>query len=292
MNNQEPRPCILCRYSEIALKGKNREFFELALMKSIKDCLKRNYIDAETKKIRGRIFIYTDNQEALSHLKRVFGLSSVSKAFEIPSETDTITKFSEEYTKNNLTPEIKTFRVSTNRADKRFKGSSSQMDIDLGSMIVEKFNLKVNLKKPDFNLNVEIHQKTYIYHEKTTCAGGLPVGVSGKIACIIKTSEDLILPLLLMKRGCKVFVFSKEDIDTSLLSLYDHGSSHSFIKIKDHKDTNTTIEEKECHALAVPDLLDEFDSEGYGDISCPILTPMVGYSSEQKKELLERFSNV
>ena len=43
--------------------------------------------------------------------------------------------------------------------------------------------------------------------------GGLPVGVSGNVITSLKTEEDCLAALLVMKRGCAVFL--SEDSDKS-----------------------------------------------------------------------------
>ncbi|HII71662.1 TPA: tRNA 4-thiouridine(8) synthase ThiI, partial [Candidatus Woesearchaeota archaeon] len=176
------KPCILCRYSEIALKGKNRFVFEDRLIANIRDCLRRNSVIADVRKIRGRIIIYTEDHGAYKFVKDVFGLSSLSPAFEIASDFDTILAISDEYTSSHLPKGAKTFRISTNRADKSFPMNSNIVDDKVGYSVGEKYDLKADLKSPDYNLHIEIHKETFIYHEKIACHGGLPVGVSGNIA--------------------------------------------------------------------------------------------------------------
>ena len=81
----------IVRYAEIALKGKNRNFFEKKLARNIKECLKKNKIGYEkVVRLRNRIIIYS--RENCDAVRNVFGISSLSKAIEIEPEMEMIKK--------------------------------------------------------------------------------------------------------------------------------------------------------------------------------------------------------
>ena len=83
---------IILRYGELHLKGNNRAFFENALLKNIKQSLKD--FSFELKKISGRYVIsnYNENDYNLiiEKLKKIFGLVSVSPAFELSTDKEEI----------------------------------------------------------------------------------------------------------------------------------------------------------------------------------------------------------
>ncbi|MFC1723758.1 THUMP domain-containing protein [Nanoarchaeota archaeon] len=288
--NLKNRPCIVCCYSEIALKGKNRHIFEARLIRNIKECLSRNKIEAEIKKLRGRIIIYTDDPKVTQHIRRVFGLSSISPAIEISSDLSTISEFLPEYTRTHLSDQ-KTFRITTKRPNKNFPSTSDSISYNLGAIIADKFNLKVNLKNPDLNLHIEIHRSTFIYHEKIPCQGGLPVGISGKIACLINNQNDFLAPWLLMKRGCRVAILSQDTQDTSFLSQYDYGAPVTITNNVTIEDINEFIQENNCLALAVPDTLETFQPEKYQDIDIVILTPLIAYTDSKINQSIDELKN-
>lgn len=299
-NNQSgvlpvPRHCILCRYSEIALKGRNRFLFEDALVSNIRACLKRNNIDGSIRKIRGRIIVYighAGHEKSVSFLRKVFGLSSLSPAFEIPSDMDLISSFSLDYASKNTAKKTRTFRVSANRPNKRFPVNSNDINIRLGDLISEKFNFSVSLKQPDFDLNVEIHETTFIHHEKVPCLGGLPVGITGNVCCLVEEPLDILSPFLLMKRGCSITLLSTKNFDFSLLKHYDYGSGIVFHRLKTDKDINGFISRLQCGALAVPDTLESFNPSRYAAVDSAVLTPLIAYTPEQLEELYEVVSDV
>ncbi|MEX2411353.1 MAG: tRNA 4-thiouridine(8) synthase ThiI, partial [Candidatus Paceibacterota bacterium] len=54
--------CIICHYDEIALKGKNRKYFEKKLVENIKLALKRANINFDSiSNLSGRILINLSN---------------------------------------------------------------------------------------------------------------------------------------------------------------------------------------------------------------------------------------
>ena len=99
MNKKQPDyNVILCRYSEIALKGKNRWRFEQKMIDRINRLLNKfSYL--KVKKIRGRIVIHyidyavftcEENEIISKALTRVFGLDSFSFSIRTESKIDSI----------------------------------------------------------------------------------------------------------------------------------------------------------------------------------------------------------
>ena len=89
---------ILCRYSEIALKGKNRWRFEQKMIDRINRLLNK-IENIKVKKIRGRIVIHHHDYSIFSAeeiekisktLTLVFGLDSFSFAIRVPSAIEAI----------------------------------------------------------------------------------------------------------------------------------------------------------------------------------------------------------
>ena len=83
---------LLVRYAEIHLKGLNRPFFERLLVDRIKQAL--NPVHAAVEREQGRIFVYGIPEENIPEctdkLCRVFGIHSVSPAWEMDKDFDMI----------------------------------------------------------------------------------------------------------------------------------------------------------------------------------------------------------
>ncbi|MBW3006004.1 tRNA 4-thiouridine(8) synthase ThiI, partial [Candidatus Woesearchaeota archaeon] len=70
---------IIIRFAEIGLKGKNRIFFEKALMRNIQACLDKNNINYKNiTRLMGRILVVAD--DPCDCLACVFGIASFSYA--------------------------------------------------------------------------------------------------------------------------------------------------------------------------------------------------------------------
>ncbi|MBW2972349.1 hypothetical protein KY359_04905 [Candidatus Woesearchaeota archaeon] len=281
--------CVICRYGELALKGKNRSLFENRLVSNIRDCLKKKGIDADVRKIRGRIFVHTTNKAATRCLKNIFGLVSLSPAVVSKSLPKSIEQKLIDYVKEVTSKNVfHTFRITTRRGDKSFSKTSNEMNVLLGDAVPENLGMNVDLVKPDLNLGVEIYDNTYIFHETIQCFGGLPVGMSGRVACIVKKESDLAAAWLMMKRGCEAFILLFDNIDLSLLTAYSYGSEIKSSRIDSLIDINGFAEENECIAVVTGDRLEEFDPESYKDINIPLLTPLIAYNEKMLSDLTVR----
>jgi thiamine biosynthesis protein ThiI len=99
-----------------------------------------------------------------------------------------------------------TFRVSAKRADKRFPLSSPEIEREVGGRIKEARNWTVNLANPELTIRVEALTNEAFYSFGTVRgAGGLPVGSSGRVACLLSGGIDSpVAAWRMMRRGCRV----------------------------------------------------------------------------------------
>jgi len=217
MMKQDSTDTILIRYAEIGLKGKNRIEFERCLIKNIND-----FCDLKVERRWGYLVIHTSQR--LVGIKDIFGVSSISFAKEAEPDIESIKVASDVF-------EVKgKFRVSANRSDKNLKFSSMDVERQLGAYLVEKGG-KVSLKEFDTEVGVMIANKAYVFTEKIRGVGGLPMGVEGRVLCIIDDKESIFSAWMMMKRGCDIVLYSKEDVDISFLKRYYHKSELSLHRI-------------------------------------------------------------
>lgn len=281
--------CVICRYGELALKGRNRHLFEKKLVDNIRDCLITNRIKGDIQKVRGRVFVFTSDEKALVHLRDVFGLTSLSPAVRADADPEGLKARVVEYLKTNIdVGGSMTFRITTKRTDKGFPKTSNEMDVMLGSAVEDHFGFRVDLTCPDINIGVEIHDSAFIFHEKIQCPGGLPLGVSGRVACLVEDDAGAAAAWLVMRRGCEIVAIARKKNDIDYLSEFSYGSEFQLKMIKDIADANPVMADNGCRALVVGDTLDRFDPESYSRIDAPILTPLISYTKEQIKELVAR----
>lgn len=196
---------ILIRYGELALKGKNRDQFEDALARSVKSVL-RSFFKVKVRRNYGRMYVELHGEDAyavMDRLKRVFGISSISPTIQVEPDMDTIKEKALELI-GQLTPEPRTFRVVTRRADKRFPIPSMEVNRIVGTHILRALPaIKVDVHEPETVVNLEIRAEgTYISCETIPGPGGLPVGVSGKVLLLLSGGIDSpVAGWMMMKRG-------------------------------------------------------------------------------------------
>jgi thiamine biosynthesis protein ThiI len=196
---------VLIRYGELGLKrGRTRTNFEKTLIQNMKAALKDGGIGGNFKKEWGRIFFETEQiEEACKKIARVFGVVSCSPAWRVEfKKIDEIVEASVKYAEGKVSKD-KTFAIKSTRA-----GNHDFTSVDIakkcGAAIVEKFGPKVKLKDPDVAIFVETRQKeTYFFSDVIPGPGGLPLGVEGKVVCLVSGGIDSPVAVwLMMKRGC------------------------------------------------------------------------------------------
>lgn len=193
---------LLIRYSEIHLKGNNREFFESALVSNIKTALKG--YEYEFARSNARYVIRNFHEEQLEEItdvvRNVFGVHSVSVAEEVPSDYDAISSAA-----ISIAPHSGSFKVNTNRADKRFPMPSMTVSAEIGGDVLEKYpDLTVDLFKPEHVINIDIREngKTFVYSNVLKAVNGMPVGTGGKAIVLLSGGIDSpVAAYMMAKRG-------------------------------------------------------------------------------------------
>lgn len=193
---------IIIRYSEIHLKGNNRDFFESALIANIKHVLQDYQYEFARSNARYivRNFDETVLDEIVEKIKNVFGVHSLSVAEEVESTYEQISAAALLYA-----PLSGSFKVSTNRADKRFPMPSMKISAEIGGDILEKHpNLTVDLFNPDNVVNIDIREngKTFVYSQIIKAVNGMPVGTGGKGIVMLSGGIDSpVAAYMMAKRG-------------------------------------------------------------------------------------------
>ena len=201
---------IIVHYDEITLKGGNRPFFERALVSNIREFIKEIKCD-NTYKEGGKIIIGinkdTDLEKIKETLKNIPGISNFYFAVSEKKDLERINKKTVKLLQDYLkTEDKKTFKIEARRSDKKFELKSPQINARVGEYVLENTKLTVDVHHPDIEVVVEIGQKNcYIYFEKTSGIGGLPIGTTGKLISLISGGIDSpVASYMMMKRGAKI----------------------------------------------------------------------------------------
>jgi thiamine biosynthesis protein ThiI len=197
---------IIVHYQEIALKGKNRPWFVARLVRNLREATSDLDIRA-VRALMGRIEVVlgpgTEWDVAKARVARVFGVANFAKAGRAPLDVDVIAR---EILADLGDREAATFRLSARRADKRFPLTSPQIEREVGGRIKEAKGWTVNLSKPELTIHLEaLSTEAFYYFGKEPGAGGLPVGSSGRVACLLSGGIDSpVAAWRMMRRGCRV----------------------------------------------------------------------------------------
>jgi thiamine biosynthesis protein ThiI len=104
---------------------------------------------------------------------------------------------------------FRSFRVHTKRGYKAFPLTSPDINRDVGHYLKEQLGAAVDLESPELTISIEIlpHEALFFF-EREAGPGGLPVGASGTVACLLSGGIDSpVAAYRMMKRGCTaVFV--------------------------------------------------------------------------------------
>ena len=202
---------FLIKYGEIGVKGKNRYMFEDALMKQIRIALKEVEGKFFVSKELGRIYVDTDGdydyEDTIDRLSKVFGIVGICPMVRIESKDyENLKKSVVEYVDEVYPDKNFTFKVDTRRADKSFPGTSESINADLGEVILNAFpEIKVNVRKPDVLIKVEIRTFINIYSLEIAGPGGMPIGTNGKAMLLLSGGIDSpVAGYMIAKRGVRV----------------------------------------------------------------------------------------
>lgn len=198
--------CILIHYSEIGLKGNNRQKFESWLRKNTIRALS-DFFQGPVRRNYGRILILLPKNYKWdlfeSRLRNIFGISYFSPAIITDLIKDIIISSAIQFLSGS---HFESFKVLTKRANKDFAYSSMQINEFVGQAIQKQLKKRVDLNNPDITIFIEIFNKNaLIFTRKIKGPGGLPIGVNEKAVSLISSGIDSpVASWKVMRRGIKI----------------------------------------------------------------------------------------
>jgi thiamine biosynthesis protein ThiI len=197
---------VLIHYNEIALKGKNRNFFlkqlevNLRLATSDLDC-------GPLRRLAGRLFLTMGEETPWEILRQrlncIFGIANFSPALMMAPDLELLAKRIEEETSSRS---FRTFRMAARRAFKTFPQTSQEINEIIGARVQRICGAGVDLTNPELTIHIELlPAEAFVYFEKLLGPGGLPVGTGGTLACLLSGGIDSpVAAHRMMKRGCRI----------------------------------------------------------------------------------------
>ncbi|CAM3194519.1 tRNA 4-thiouridine(8) synthase ThiI [Lactococcus hircilactis] len=199
---------IMVRYGELSTKGKNRGYFINRLAMNLREVL-ADLTALKITAVRDRAHIVLNGEsytEVSRRLTKVFGIQNFAPSIKVEKTMPAIKKavvalFQEIY------HDQMTFKIAARRADHTFECDSTQLNQVLGDTVFDHFDYaKVQMKKPDIQLRVEIRQEAaYLSYENIKGAGGMPVGTAGRGHLMLSGGIDSpVAGYLALKRGVEI----------------------------------------------------------------------------------------
>lgn len=202
---------FLIKYAEIGTKGKNRYLFEDALIKQIRNALKKVEGDFSISKEFGRIYVQAqsryDYDETVEALGRVFGIAWICPVLQVADKDyDNLKQTVLDYLAQVYPDRCFTFKVDSRRADKNYPLTSEQLNRNLGEVILKAYpETRVDVHNPEVRLRVEIRKGINIYSLMIPGPGGMPVGTNGKAMLLLSGGIDSpVAGYMIAKRGVKI----------------------------------------------------------------------------------------
>jgi thiamine biosynthesis protein ThiI len=200
---EESHRCVLLKFGELGLKGRNRPLFVGALERN----LRRMTEDLGPLEVRhrGGVFIVSGAAPEAELVERCLalpGVSVVQPAIRCERDATVAADAAVELLRGRPG---RSFAVRARRRDKRFPLRSIELARLLGDAVRVRLGLEVDLSNPDLELFVEVdHKELLVSVERLRGAGGLPVGTSGRALVLLSGGLDSpVAAYRMMKRGLR-----------------------------------------------------------------------------------------
>src|SRR5829696_3013348 len=195
--------CVLLKFGELALKGRNRPLFVNALERN----LRRLTSDLGRLDVRhrGGVLIVTGDVAGDALVERCLALPGASVVQPgLRCERDAATGADAAVALLRDRPG-RTFAIRSKRRDKRFPLRSMDLSRVIGEAVRVRLGLDVDLSNPDLVVHVEVDSKELLVSaDRLRGAGGLPVGSSGRALVLLSGGLDSpVAAYRMMKRGLR-----------------------------------------------------------------------------------------
>jgi len=230
---------VLIRYSEVALKGRNRNYFEEKVAENIRKSCQRSAVNLKKirKEYKRLVCIFEDSQDKINHaLRSVFGIQYFCYIEEINCDLKEIENFVKDFLASLQMKGYISIAFKTKRADKKFPVTSVKLNTRFGDF-ANLCHLKVDYSNAPITLFTEImEEKAYFFSEKIQGLGGLPVSSGGRVLVLLSGGIDSpVAAWNMMKRGCSVdflhvhtFRTNKEILSTKIFEIINILNQYQF----------------------------------------------------------------
>jgi len=287
----------IVRYGEIGTKSEGiRKMFIERLIKNIEEALRtENIMYKGVKNLWSRVLVESTDENVGSILSRVFGIKSISMAYEIKASIENMKKAALKVFKR-IHP--RSFKIDARRITKEFPLTSLEINRIVGEHIVKETGAKVDLKSPELTIGIEVlGEKAYIYTDRIPGPGGLPLGVEGRVLALVEDESDLVAAWLMMKRGCEIVPVTTRSIDViSPLRRFMYGNKFDIMLVErlDKKKISKLVNDFKCLGICFGGRGKDFLPmiKDLGDMGVPVYTPDAFLPDDMYLEVLKRIISI
>ncbi|PXY19412.1 tRNA uracil 4-sulfurtransferase ThiI [Prauserella muralis] len=212
------QPCVLLKYGELALKGRNRGAFERHLLRAAQRAVRTDGAFVKIARRKGVLVLSSKElpqAELVERAQGVLGVSVVQPALRSARTPSSAA----EAVLQLLTERFgepggvsRRFAIKARRRDKTFPMSSSTLAAYLGERVCKEWGWPVDLGDPEVRVLVEVDEhEVFVSVDRLRGQGGLPAGSSGRALVLLSGGFDSpVAAYRAMRRGlrCEFVHFS------------------------------------------------------------------------------------
>ena len=195
--------CVLIKFGEIVLKGRNRSLFYGQLRRNVVRLL-RDLGPLELRQRGGALAVLSPapSDVLVERARELLGASLLHPALVLEKTPAAACAAAVDLLRGRPGA---TFAVRARRRDKAFELDSRDLAAAVGRAVQEALGLAVDLTRPDLEVFVEVDKREiFAFTEKIPGRGGLPVGVSGRALVLLSGGIDSpVAADRAMKRGLR-----------------------------------------------------------------------------------------
>jgi thiamine biosynthesis protein ThiI len=194
--------CVLLKFGEMVLRGRNRGRFYDALQQNVRRSL-RDLGPLELRQRGGVLAVFAPgrDEQLLERARDVLGVVLVHPAVVVDKTPEAAARVAVDL----LRGKEGSFAIRARRRDKSFPLNSQELAVLAGQAVVDELGIRVDLGAPDHELCLEVDRnEIFAYTERIRGRGGLPVGTSGRALALLSGGIDSpVAAYRMMKRGLR-----------------------------------------------------------------------------------------
>ncbi|HEU0304968.1 MAG TPA: tRNA uracil 4-sulfurtransferase ThiI [Gaiellaceae bacterium] len=195
--------CVLLKFGEIVLKGRNRVLFYAQLRRNVQRLL-RDLGPLELRQRGGVLAVLspTPVDELAARARDVLGVNLLHPALVLVKTPEAACEAAIDLLRGRTGS---TFAIRARRRDKSWPLTSRELATVVGRAVQDGLGLGVDLSNPDLEVHLEVDkEELFAFSERISGRGGLPVGVSGRALCLVSGGIDSpVAAYRAMKRGLR-----------------------------------------------------------------------------------------